>query len=250
MSPEKDGLGGFGPQHGLRLAGLVAVISLAFVLPGPAGDAVLLSPERSAEYGQTLDFRRIQHEIDYTDPGNEALSFDLEAVPEPPRIDLEEPPELTLPEIGSRVALVIVLLALGWLIWRRRDTLARLFGRSGGPAPAAPTINAGGDDLAVTPDGVDNLLARLRAASDRRAALVALLGHALEAAASQNDLRLRRSETAREFLRRLPEGWARIADLRRIAMTEELVQFGGRPLPDETFEDCLKRAGMILKGTA
>ena len=37
-------------------------------------------------------------------------------------------------------------------------------------------------------------------------------------------------------------------DLKRIVMTEELVQFGGRELPESTFEDCLRRAIPILNG--
>ena len=81
---------------------------------------------------------------------------------------------------------------------------------------------------------------------DRREALVLLIENLLPAAARQNSIRLGRSETAREIIRRLPHGWALLPELKRIVMTEELVQFGGRDLPERTFEDCLRRAAPIL----
>ena len=82
--------------------------------------------------------------------------------------------------------------------------------------------------------------------ADREAAIVLLLQAALQEAATANGLRLSRSETAREFLRRLPPGWAHGSSLRRLVMAEELVQFGGRILAEETFEQCLHDAAPIL----
>ncbi|MEO0388493.1 MAG: DUF4129 domain-containing protein, partial [Pseudomonadota bacterium] len=89
-------------------------------------------------------------------------------------------------------------------------------------------------------------LTALAALPERRLALVQLLALSLEAAAAQNGLRLRRAETAREFLRRLPPRWSGLEPLKALAMTEELVQFGGRPVEDTAFETALNQARSIL----
>lgn len=149
-------------------------------------------------------------------------------------------------QVVSRVALGILLLFLAVALVKSRRGLMHRLGRTeggsaganGGPAPP-PADPAAENHMA--------LIERLRAMQDRQQALVALIEATLASAADQNRLRLGRSETARDLLRRLPRSWPHLAQLRRLVMTEELVQFGGRPLPETTFEDCLRRALPILR---
>src|SRR5205807_10347531 len=74
---------------------------------------------------------------------------------------------------------------------------------------------------------------------DRRAALQRLTEHALELASRLNGLRLRPSQTARDVLTLLLPGWRHRAALNLIVRTEEAVHFGGAPLADGVFADCL-----------
>ena len=63
--------------------------------------------------------------------------------------------------------------------------------------------------------------------------------YALERATRQNGVRLGRSQTARDVVRFLPAGWRHMPSLGLVIRTEEAVRFGGGPLPDAVFADCL-----------
>ena len=135
-----------------------------------------------------------------------------------------------------------------------------LFLRSGGGFGALRVRKPGDEDRATRKNRrkpgkegkkagtLNGLLEQINAMPDRRAALILLLQHSLRRAATDNDLRLGRSETARDILRRLPAQWTHFAALRKLVMAEELVQFGGRALAEATFEECLRTATPILRG--
>ena len=83
------------------------------------------------------------------------------------------------------------------------------------------------------------MLAELARLPNRREALQRLTGYALDRATRANGIRLGRSQTARDVVGLLPAGWRHIASLSLVVRTEEVVRFGGAPLPDAVFADCL-----------
>ena len=87
------------------------------------------------------------------------------------------------------------------------------------------------------------LLAELGTIADRRLALQRLTEHALARATHANGLRLIRSQTARDVVRFLPAAWRHVDALDLVVRTEEAVRFGGGPLPDALFADCLAASG-------
>jgi hypothetical protein len=200
-------------------------------------------------YEQAVRFSRLQSELVYIDRLAGPIPMDglpLRQAPDAIEGEGDGGSELfQASQLVSRVALgILVLFTLVALIKGRRGLMHRL-GRTQAGAGAT-----GGAAQAIPDPPAENhmaLIERLRTMEDREQALVALIEAALASAANQNRLRLGRSETARELLRRLPRSWPHISGLRRLVMTEELVQFGGRPLPESTFEDCLRRALPILR---
>lgn len=202
-------------------------------------------------YQQAIRFSRLQSDLVYIDRLDGPIPMEgvpLRSAPESVEGRSDGGTELfEASQLVSRVALgILALFLVVTLIKGRRGLLHRL-GRNPDDAARAGTAAAAAA-IAEPPDESHMaLIERLRGMSDRERALVALIEAALTSAAMQNRLRLGRSETARELLRRLPSSWPHITGLRRLVMTEELVQFGGRPLAETTFEDCLRRALPILR---
>lgn len=162
-------------------------------------------------------------------------------------VDPEEPIDRPDPDDPDRERLLqtaffgaIALLALMALIvfgGRRIVGLRAVSNRS---------RDIGGSEAEAEPTQLADVLETARSMADRRAALVLLVRAALERAGAAVQLPLRRSETAREILRRIPGNWHHRAALGRLVAVEEGVQFGGRPLPEAVFAECLDHAAPIL----
>lgn len=203
---------------------------------------------RDATYARQTRFQRLQGDLVYIDRLEGDIPMDGSPLPPPPEPEDEGSEGGDVPVVyknTSRILLTIAAATLLWVLIRNRQAIFdRLSNTPRVPQAKGRTKKA---PTSVDPaPNADGLIARLRGMQDRRAALVLLLHAVLGDAARQNDLRLGRSETARELLRRLPQSWTHLADTRRLVMAEELVQFGGRPLPEPLFEDCLARAEAIL----
>lgn len=93
---------------------------------------------------------------------------------------------------------------------------------------------------------VGEFLDRLAGMADRRAALILLVGRALDSAAKANGLRLARAQTARDVLGLLPRRWPHFEALRALVREAEFVHFGGRDLPEARWRDCLEAARPLL----
>lgn len=224
---------------------LAAALTAAAQTDGQAGLSRFELP-RSETPQPMVDLRPLQQDIVYIDQlsGEIPMGRRPITVPDPPSDPIDY--YGIIERIGpfAKVGLALLTALLIWVLWRNRWAIAeRLRG-----APATPTSQA-----VSTPRRADRapdasgLIARLRGMADRRAALVMLLRAVLNEAAQQNGLRLGQSETARDLLRRLPKEWPHLGPTRDLVMTEELVQFGGRPLPDPLFEACLNQAVPILR---
>ena len=93
---------------------------------------------------------------------------------------------------------------------------------------------------------LDQFLAGLAAMADKREALILLVSRALEWAADLHQLRLGRSQTARDVLRVLPVDWAHLPAMRGLVREAEIVHFGGRDITQERWEECLATARPIF----
>lgn len=93
-----------------------------------------------------------------------------------------------------------------------------------------------------------DLLARLAAMADRRAALVLMLRHALLAAAGRAGVRLARADTEREAFARLPAALPGRGALGELLHEAELANYGGRPVDDAAFARCLEGARQLIGG--
>lgn len=234
-----------------------AALALAATAAGPAaaqgaGDAAppltALSPPVNPAYDGVTRFRRLQTRITYVD----RLSGDIpmDGAPAPPAPGGAAPDASGGPTATTaltRAALALLAVALGVGLWRARHVLAERLGRGPHDARAAARGAGPRGGTQAPPADPDGFLGALRARADREAALAELTRAALLAAAAANGLRLGRSETARDLLRRLPAGWGHHGALARLVRVEELVQFGGRPLRPETFLSCLDAARPILR---
>ncbi len=227
-------------NRGLVVLGLWVGTAAAQDAPRITGHVVETNPA----YERRVLLNRLQTDITYVDRLEGEIPLD--GAPPPPDLpedDTETEVSETL-QLVTRLALLLLIGMTAATLYRNRGWLAERLGAvpdARRPRKARPTPSAD------APPAIDEaLLTRLRAMTDRRAALVALLGAALGAAAEQNGIRMGRSETARDLLRRLPDRWPHLPALRSLVMTEELVQFGGRPLPEATFENCLAAAAPIL----
>jgi len=197
-------------------------------------------------FARATRFSRLQQDLVYVDRLEGEIPLDGTDPPPPPGTDPGEREQITV--IVTRILLGV--LALGLLVLARRRG-PDLWRRVMGGAPGAPRIQR---RPAKAPDAPNSgaapaadLITRLRGMHDHEAALVQLLHAVLPAAAQANGLRLGRAETARDLMRRIPPDWPNRADLGRIVMAEELVQFGGRVLSRQALEECLDRAAPILE---
>lgn len=227
----------------LCLAPVVGPMLVAGPLQAQAPQYTSHELNTNEAYDRRVMFNRLQTELVYIDRLDGEIPLDGKAPPASQEDD-NAPTELSDAfRLAMRIALAIAVVTFLVLLYRNRGWLAERFdGLQPGQRPRSKPATRQSSDDTLDPA----LIARLRAMTDRRAALVELLREALRAAAEQNGMRMGRSETARELLRRLPRGWHHLPALRSIVMAEELVQFGGRPLADATFETCLTQATPIL----
>ena len=81
---------------------------------------------------------------------------------------------------------------------------------------------------------------------DRRAALMALAQYALARVVTSNGLRLQRSWTVRDALRRLPSEQSYLSQLRALVLAAERVHFGGRDVTEDEFKAHLNATQPLL----
>jgi hypothetical protein len=229
------GAGGFSTtklRGGARgFARILAVIMLAAA--SGAVTRVDIGGDRNAAYLAAVRGGGLQAEIVYMDP-SQPIEID-EAPAKPPKASPPENPQavrwLLIAVAAVSLALITILVirngAGGKAIFAKRLRPERDDARSRAPQPEP------------TPASGLHLLARIAALADRRLALQELTEHSLDRATRANGLRLGRSQTARDVLAYLSPAWRHHGALRLIVDTEEAVRFGGAPLGDANFADCL-----------
>lgn len=226
---------------------MTVTIALAIALAAPAAAAERLDgPSISGTGRDYADMAaRSRVEADVVFPGH----IDPSALAAP---DAPEPVRRPSPRNFDRErwlwagAITVALIVIVVLFIRYGGMTAIGFrrvrddGREGGDDDVQDVIAAEG--------GLSAFLDRLRGMADRPAALHLLIQGALERAGQLTGTRVLRSQTARDVMRRLPGDWPHCDALRRIVAVEEVVQFGGRPLSEPVFEECLALAEPLFEG--
>ncbi|EXL02426.1 hypothetical protein [Aquamicrobium defluvii] len=147
----------------------------------------------------------------------------------------------------AAMVMVIAMLAIGIGLWLR-------FGGGGALLSSTPRElkhkTVAPDGWAMRPDGPQSqpsdLLDRIAAMSDQRAAMIELLRHCLLHAADVSVTQFARSDTERSALARLPGNLPGRPLLEELLVETELVHYGGRNLPKERFAALLGNARRLL----
>ncbi len=222
----------------MRLLILVSTLFLFVALPF---DSLAQSSEAQVEplevtpsgqaYIESLRFRGIEADVAYYDPTRPAPELETTAEPDR-RINREGPDR-------EEINLIEFLIAIGVIVGV--GTILYLFGGqmglSIGSAISNPERDGDGRSMPATAFGADlpQRLQDILAIKDRRAALMALAQYALARVVTANGLRLQRSWTVRDALRRLPGSQSHLAQLRVLVLAAERVHFGGRDVSEDEF---------------
>ena len=217
---------------GARSVGRVLALIMLTAATG-AAPRVDIGGDRNEAYLAAVRGSRLQAEIVYMDPSQ---PIDIDDAP-------AKPPEAASPEKRQAVRWLLIAVGGAGLVL---ITILMIRNSGGGKAIFAKRLRPEADNARsrspqpepVPPPGL-HLLAGIAGLPDRRLALQQLTEHSLDRATRANGLRLGRSQTARDVLAHLSPAWRHLGALRLIVDTEEAVRFGGAPLGDALFADCL-----------
>lgn len=204
-------------------------------------DAVELRSSGEA-YIKEIRFRRISRDVLYFDPTQPPPPFETRQSVQPEeQAEFGAPRGGTVTSLGRTTALLFASMVLLGIVY--------LFIVFGGRLPVsfarAPEdgIDQGHRQkhLATSggqvPLGIDAVL-RMK---DRRLALVALCKGLLARVVTAEGVLLQDSWTDRDTLRRVPHGLAHREALQALVYASEKVQFGGRDVSEDEFEDHVNR---------
>ncbi len=203
--------------------------------PGPADPAV----------EKALGWERLQTKVRYLRSETEFRPGEDIKVVIPPKPETRNTSDDRM-TTGLIVFLIVAVVIVVFVIFGSNINVS--FGKTSEAKRRSTRRRTGvlGGGLTEIPRG--SLLDHLAAMPDKRRALILLTGHALERAASLNDLKLARAQTARDVLRILPRQWRHLGAMRTLVREAEIVHFGGRDLADETWQACLDAARPLFDG--
>lgn len=222
------------PLRGVALALVVALLA-----PGAARAQQAITPPRGAEaarYEAAAARVGAETHARYLDAGKGAHNA----------------PGLRLPDLRVNAAVwqtvaVVFALAAAITLWLRFGGTGALL-RGQPRRERRPARAPEGWEMKAEEAVPADLLARLAAMADRRAALVLMLRHALLAAAGRAGVRLARADTEREAFARLPATLPGRAALSQLLREAELANYGGRPVTEAVFASCLDGARELIGG--
>ena len=229
----------------IRYLAVVLILAAPWPAFGQIRELAFEDTESAAAYRRAIRFSGVKNRAFYIDEVTGDIPMDAA-----PRIQprVEAPPSPVPDRTIPYIIVVGVFGLIGFLLWRfggqSQITLRNSQAVSAGRVPAVGPAQAGADQ------NIGDFLKSLAAMPDRRAALILLVGRVLRRAAETNGLRLKRSETARDILRRLPRDWALFDPTRNLVVAEELVHFGGRGVSDGQLDAYIAIARPILNGRA
>lgn len=227
------------------IAGVVVVAAgLWQAMTGGRSDPAADQPGSLAEI---IERDGLQAQIDYLDA--DANWRELAGVRADVESDDERPwwASLTVAQLvlWLFIAIAIAILASLAYLAVRHGVGLRVDTREAAPEGAREgTASRGDEEIRVTPLSLEEIAAL----SDVIKALGALQRCVLTTAAEATGSVLRRSETARDALRRLPREWSHYDRVARLVRTAEQVRYAGHDIDREGFDALLADARLILAG--
>ncbi len=223
---------------------LVFGLNSASLAQGVCGDC-------AERYVEMAESRGLQADIDYLSPGD-PLELDRTKRSRKKADDAGESDFTGPDQIGWLLISGLILAGIAFVVYQNSAGGLVSFARRPDDAATPNTKNAGSRSRPGDDDGLPKseaaFLAEIEGMADRRKALYLLSERLLSRAADKAGIRLGRSWTARESLRALPRSLAHLPDLRHLNRHAERAWFGGRPVDDHIFQDCLERAKMMMRG--
>ncbi|MAC90039.1 MULTISPECIES: DUF4129 domain-containing protein [Maricaulis] len=231
----------------LWLAAIVA-LTLVIVMIGTrlAGDAGSDAPGIATNYADAIERRGLQLPIDYLD-----ADADWRARANLP--DTNDSASVRFPWLAALTLAKVLLwmfyaLAAGVLIFIiylavRHGVGLRVDSRKIQDVESAPKTAMSGPGIVDQPLLTLEEIARL---TDAAKALGALQRLVLAAAAEATGSALRRSETAREVLRRLPRDWTHYRVVATLVQTAERVRYAGQSIDASGVEGLIADARPVL----
>jgi len=233
--------------NAIAMRSIVTAVLLTLAVNGAQAAEAVREPMELSESGraylEAISGRGIVSDVAYYDPFAPAPELKISAAPtEKPKVERGS---------GFSIQLVMVLifaaLLAGVVYAATQFGGARIVSFARAPASGRRRRAPSDTETAGWPDTADNLdVGEIGKISDRRAALMLLAQCALSTAAKANGLRIARSWTVRDTLRRLPADWPHLAALHRIASAHEITHYGGRAVSEEAFQSLLGLARSIF----
>ena len=233
---------------------LIVLLSLAALPPHAHAQEASVEPLEITASGEaylsTIRFRRINSDVAYFDPTQPPPELTTSQTPrERPDRDHEN-------TSGSLQNGQIILLAITGTVMAVILYLFVKFGGAGSISFGQSPENAARDPKrrAAEAESLPNTPASLQAIlrmADRREALVALSNYLLSRIVAAEGVLLQRSWTARDALRRVPRDFQHREALQSLVLASERVQFGGRDVSEDEFQDHLgKLKPLYTQGAA
>ncbi|MEL7343421.1 MAG: DUF4129 domain-containing protein [Pseudomonadota bacterium] len=211
----------------------------------PRVEPLEITPSGAA-YLQSLRFRGIEANVAYYDPTRPAPA--LETTAEPPRQSDRSGPS------GDQVQVIDLIISIA--IISGVIAVVYFFGGQMGLSLGGAVKNAERDEngraMPINAFGstLPKRLQDILEMQDRRAALMALAQYALARVITANGLRLQRSWTVRDALRRIPHEQSHLAQLRALVLAAEGVHFGARDVTEDDFNVHVKATQPLLREPA
>lgn len=225
----------------------VTAILFSLALNGAQAAEAVREPMELSESGraylEAISGRGIVSDVRYYDPFAPAPELKINAGP------TEEPKAERGGGVSINPVIILIFAALlaGVVYAGTQFGGARIVSFARAPTSGRRRRAPSDSETAGWPDTAGHLdVGEIGKISDRRTALMLLAQQALSKAAEANGLRIARSWTVRDVLRRLPADWPHLAALHRIASANEITHFGGRAVSEEAFQSLLGLARSIF----
>lgn len=227
------------------------LVGLSF--PVAAQHVALDAPETrpSGEaYDQSIRFRGIDADVTFFDPAEPPPPLETRETPAEP--ETRETSRLAIGDESARLGVIViatlVVLGLAYLVARFGGRLPVSFSRQ--PDDVGSPRRNHHSTLGATDEPLPTSLEAILALSDRREALVALCRSLLASTVAAQGVLFQRSWTDRDALARVPASLDHREALQKLVFASEKVQFGGRDVSDEEFQDHLVKLKPLWGGVA
>ena len=222
---------------------------VVFAAPAPGQEAIrqpVELRESGQDYLRSVRRRGISTDVAFFDRTGPAPALDTTVTPETDTQSRDT--DLSL---GGRAVWIIISIVV-------IATLVLLFSRLGGasvvdfnaqPQTGKSRRQKKDRRKGAATSALPAELSQILQITDRRAALLELMRTSLVKAADLHQIRLQRSWTARDALRRIPKDWPLRPPLQTVLTAAERAHFGGRAVSEDDFKAHVEQIAPLFAAT-